>query len=177
MYTIPDWLQVFLAGRSVDHDQAPISILEIAWRQIVDACQMRKPLMLSLEKVAYVIGNSIVFSAPQVEVEKLFPGSEHIRVVQTIVALWGEDYSDPHTHNSHVLVYILYGAGWLDYWPEGPQAETRERIHVKAGDFLCVPIGVWHHLNCPIGQIMATMGIEIGANEDLYYQQNQYVDQ
>jgi quercetin dioxygenase-like cupin family protein len=170
---VPSWFVDFRGARKLGQGSAPVQELEEVWRRVREACAQGVCIEVSFSHCGYEMGNSIVISAPQMRFAELFPEEKDVRLVQTTVLIWGSSESIPHTHNSHVIMLILAGIGWLDYWPDGPKGHSRS-LPLCAGSLLVTPAGVWHHLNCMVGESLVTVGVEVAAGKDLYYQQNQY---
>ncbi len=86
-------------------------------------------------------GNSVVSSAPVVNLKGIFADLDKANVTASLVHIEGVDDEDVHYHTSHVIGYTVSG--------EGKFLTSRESdapiFNVVAGDVVIIPRGAMHY--------------------------------
>ena len=86
-------------------------------------------------------GNSVVSSAPIVNLTGVFPDLGKTNITASLVHIEGVDDEDVHYHTSHVIGYVVSG--------EGKFMVSREKdspiFGISAGDVVVIPRGAMHY--------------------------------
>jgi mannose-6-phosphate isomerase-like protein (cupin superfamily) len=86
-------------------------------------------------------GNSVVNSAPIVNLAGMFPDLSKVNVTASIVHIEGVDDEEVHYHTSHVIGYVVSGEGqfMVSRDPAFPI------LDIVAGDVVIIPRGAMHY--------------------------------
>lgn len=86
-------------------------------------------------------GNSIVNSAPVVNLKGMFPDLAKVNVTASIVHIEGVDDEEVHYHTSHVIGYVVGGEGQFMV----SRDENSPVFDIVAGDVVIIPRGAMHY--------------------------------
>lgn len=86
-------------------------------------------------------GNSIVNSAPIVNLAGMFPDLSKVNVTASMVHIEGVNDEDVHYHTSHVVGYVIHGEGQLMV-SRDPSFPV---LDIVAGDVVIIPRGAMHY--------------------------------
>lgn len=113
-------------------------------RDDIDIKEFFKEMKCTIIKnfaTSWSTGNSVVNSAPIVNLKGVFPDLDKTNVTASIVHIEGVDDEDVHYHTSHVIGYTFAGEGKF----LTSRAVDAPIFDVKAGDVVIIPRGAMHY--------------------------------
>lgn len=170
----PDFLDQSAESEKTAQDRPRNDQLLELSRQVYAALKVKEVTVLQVgwdSKESYKIGNSIVLPGPELIMGEIFEELDSPRIALATLRIRGDNSLDLHSHEGHVIQFVLWGSGWLHWSNDGG-----EKIHkpkIQEGDMLVIPSGVLHHSNCRVGEICYLTGVEItngGSTNQLFYE-------